>query len=48
MARAGTTILDSGERFPSLAMDTIAQGRITLPDHFGDHWGVVLVYRAHW
>ena len=48
MARASTTILDSGERFPVLGMETVAHGRLTLPDHFGDRWGVVLLYRAHW
>ncbi|MBI2219397.1 MAG: hypothetical protein HYU51_19130 [Candidatus Rokubacteria bacterium] len=48
MARAGQKILDSGERFPALGMDTVAHGPITLPDRFDDHWGVVLIYRAHW
>jgi hypothetical protein len=48
MARASTTILDSGERFPALGMETVGHGRITLPEHFVDHWGVVLIYRAHW
>ncbi len=48
MAREGTFILDSGDVFPTLAMDTVAHGRVTLPDGFGDGWGVFLVYRAHW
>jgi alkyl hydroperoxide reductase subunit AhpC len=48
MARAGTTILDSGERFPTLTVETVAHGPLTLPDHFGEHWGVLLIYRAHW
>ena len=48
MARAGNSILDSGERFPSLTVDTVAHGRVGLPDTFGDGWGVVLIYRAHW
>ena len=48
MARASATIVDSGDRFPALSMDTVEHGRITLPDHFADSWGVVLVYRAHW
>ena len=48
MARAGTKILDSGEPFPSLTMETVAHGRLSLPDGFGDGWGVFLVYRAHW
>ena len=48
MARASTRILDSGDMFPALSMDTVAHGRLTLPDAFGGAWGVVLVYRAHW
>jgi len=48
MARAGTFMLDSGDVFPRVAMDTVAHGRVTLPDGFGDGWGVFLVYRAHW
>lgn len=48
MARAGAFILDSDDVFPTLAMDTVAHGRVTLPDSFGDGWGAFLVYRAHW
>jgi hypothetical protein len=48
MAREGTFILDSGDRFPILTLDTVGDGRLTLPDAFGAGWGVFLVYRAHW
>ena len=48
MARAGTRILDSGEAFPALEMETVAHGRLSLADAFGDGWGVLLIYRAHW
>ncbi len=48
MARAGSRILDSGETFPAITIDTVAHGRISLPDAFGSSWGVFLVYRAHW
>ncbi len=48
MAREGTFILDSGDKFPALAFETVAHGRLDLPDWFGDAWGVFLVYRAHW
>jgi hypothetical protein len=27
--------LDSGETLPTLSMDTVAHGRLTVPDHFG-------------
>jgi hypothetical protein len=48
MARAGTSILDSGERLPTVMMDTVAHGRLTVPESFDRGWGVLLVYRAHW
>ena len=46
MTRAGTKILD--ETLPALSMDTVAHGRLTVPDHFGRGSGVFLLYRAHW
>jgi hypothetical protein len=48
MARTGTHILDSGEPLPSLTMSSVAHGRVVVPDAFGDGWGVLLLYRAHW
>jgi hypothetical protein len=48
MARAGTRILDSGERIPDLSMETVKHGRLSLTEAFGDGWGVLLIYRAHW
>jgi hypothetical protein len=48
VARAGSSILDSGDRFPTLEFDTVQHGRIAVPDAFGEGWGVFLVYRAHW
>jgi hypothetical protein len=48
MAREGTFILDSGDKLPTLSMETVNHGRVTLPDAFGEEWGVFLVYRAHW
>jgi hypothetical protein len=48
MARVGTKILDSGEALPTFSMDTVAHGGLTVPDHFGQGWGVFLLYRAHW
>ena len=48
MARAGTHILDSGDKFPALEMPTVTHGHIVVPDVFDNHWGVFLVYRAHW
>jgi hypothetical protein len=48
MAREGSFILDSGDKLPMLTMETVRHGRVTLPDHFGDRWGVFLIYRGHW
>ncbi len=48
MARAGTRILDSGEPFPTLTMETVANGRLSIPEAFADGWGVLLLYRGHW
>ena len=48
MARAGTHILDTGDILPTLSMDTVAHGRVTVPDRFAQGWGVFLLYRAHW
>ncbi len=48
MTRAGTKILDSGEPLQAFSMETVAHGRLTVPDHFGAGWGVFLLYRAHW
>lgn len=48
MARAGTRILDRGDPFPALTVETVAHGQLSLPAAFGDGWGVLLIYRAHW
>ncbi len=48
MARAGTTILDSGDRFPQLTLTTVNHGRLAVPEALGDGWGVFLLYRGHW
>lgn len=48
MARAGSTLLDSGEALPTVTMETVAHGRLSAPEAFGEGWGVLLIYRAHW
>ena len=40
--------LDSGDTFPELTLQDLDDSDITLPDAFGDGWGVVLMYRGHW
>jgi hypothetical protein len=48
MARVGPRILDSGEPFPTLTMETVTHGQLSLLEAFADGWGVLLLYRAHW
>lgn len=48
MTRGGTKVLDSGDILPTFSMETVAHGRLIVPDHFGQGWGVLLLYRAHW
>ena len=48
MARETGPTLDSGDRFPTLTMETVQHGRLTLPAAFDGGWGAFLVYRAHW
>ena len=48
MTRATPHILDSGDDFPALEMNTVAHARIELPRHWDGNWGVLLIYRAHW
>ncbi len=47
MARAGSQILDSGESLPVLSMDTVAHGRISVPEWFGNGWGAHSGHRDH-
>ncbi len=48
MARAGTTILDSGDSFPNLILKTIDGGTIETGKHLKGSWNVVLFYRGYW
>ncbi|MGH7263259.1 MAG: hypothetical protein ACREMB_00180 [Candidatus Rokuibacteriota bacterium] len=48
MAREGAFILDSGDPFPALELETVSDGHIRLPGAFRGGWGVFLLYRAHW
>lgn len=48
MARVESRILDSGDAFPALEVETVDHGSIRLPEHWDGGWGVLLIYRAHW
>lgn len=39
--------LDEGAPFPELEFETIAHGRMRLPDAIAGKWTVVLIYRGH-
>ena len=48
MARTNGLPLDAGSKLPTLSMDTVSHGKISVPDRFQGGWGVFLLYRAHW
>jgi len=48
MAREGTTILDTGDRFPDLSLSLVSGGTLALPGDLGPGFGVALFYRGHW
>ena len=48
MARADGPLLDTGDRFPTLTVETIAHGRFQIDEHFSRGYEVVLIYRGHW
>ncbi len=40
--------LDSGDTFPDLTLRDLDDNDVTIPEVFGDGWGIVLMYRGHW
>ena len=48
MAHEGTTILDTGDRFPDLSLSLVDGGTLALPGGLGPSFGVALFYRGHW
>ena len=48
MARAPAKLLDAGDLFPTLEVQTVKHGGLTLPEGFRGAWGVLLLYRGHW
>ncbi len=40
--------LDTGDTFPVLTLTDLDDNDVTIPEVFGDGWGVVLMYRGHW
>ncbi|HMA22570.1 MAG TPA: redoxin domain-containing protein, partial [Gemmatimonadaceae bacterium] len=40
--------LNNGDNFPSLTIDAVGGGTISLPDVLAGSFGVVLIYRGSW
>ncbi len=48
MARASARILDSGDTFPTLEIQTVNHGSLKVPEGWRGKWGALLLYRGHW
>ena len=40
--------LRSGDTLPSLRLDLVGGGSMTLPDDLSTDFGLLLLYRGHW
>ncbi len=43
-----TTKLRSGDKLPSLTLNLVSGGSVTLPDDLTTDFAVILFYRGHW
>jgi peroxiredoxin len=41
-------VLRVGDQFPAVTLPDLEGSSVTVPELFGDQWGVVLFYRGHW
>ena len=48
MARAGKNILDTGDKFPNLKLQTLDGSVIETPTGLKNPWNVILFYRGFW
>ena len=48
MARIGSVILDTNDRFPELDLKLVSGETLKLPQATGEGYGVVLFYRGPW
>jgi hypothetical protein len=48
MARIGSVILDTNDRFPELDLKLVSGESLKLLQATGEGYGVVLFYRGHW
>ena len=40
--------LNNGDAFPSLTLDTVLDGTLSVTRHLAGHYGVILMYRGSW
>ena len=48
MAREGKALLDSGDVFPGVEIQTVQGEILRLPDYAVGKWAVLLFYRGDW
>jgi hypothetical protein len=48
MAKATTAFLDANDSFPELDIRLISGETLSLPEGFGEGYGVLLLYRGYW
>jgi hypothetical protein len=48
MAKADSTILDVNDPFPQMELHLLDGTTFSLPEGFGDGYGILLIYRGDW
>ena len=48
MAKADSTSLDVNDHFPKLDLKLLSGETLSLPEGFGDGYGIILFYRGYW
>ncbi len=48
MARIGSALLDTDQRFPDLELQLTTGEKITLPSDSGEDFVVIFFYRGYW
>jgi hypothetical protein len=48
MARKGSTLLDTGDPFPTLELRPVNGPAVALPESGGPGYAVLLIYRGYW
>ena len=48
MGRISKNLLDTGDLFPRIDLQTLSGKTLSLPKDIGDGYGILLIYRGHW